>query len=117
MNFIKKSLAEMIESQHKVSKDTAVAFPITTKLHPRASVNLNLLLQKIPFPYTSMRDSTCFCLPALLPQACYDNDLSQEACSGETYAVVKHICETFAFTSFGDYHDCYLYSDILLLAD
>ena len=117
INFIKKSLAEMIDSQHNVSKDAAVAFPITATLHPQSAINLDLLLQKIPFPYTSMRDSTCFHLPALLQQSCYDNDLSQEECSNETYAMVKRICETFAFSSFGAYHDCYLYNDILLLAD
>ena len=117
MNYIKKSLAEMIDSQRKVSKDVAVAFPITAALHPQSTVNLDLLLQKIPFPYTSMRDTTCFHLPALLQRSCYANDLSQEECSDESYAMVKHICETFAFTSFGDYHDCYLYSDILLMAD
>ena len=117
MNFVKKSLAEMIDSQRKVSPDARVAFPITAALHPQASLNLELLLQKVPFPYRSMRDATCFHLPALLPQSCYDDDLGQEKCSDATYALVKKICETFELTTFGQYHDLYLHTDVLCLAD
>ena len=99
MNFVKKGLAAMIVSQRKVSSDASLAFPITARLHPQASIDLDLLLQKIPFPYASMRDDTCFHLPAVLPQSCYDNDISVEKCSDETYQLVKHICETFGFTT------------------
>jgi hypothetical protein len=117
MLFVKSSLANMVESQRKAVPLAEDAFPNMATFHPQASVNLEKLLQKIPFPYSSMRDTTCFRLPALLPQSCYDDDLRQEPCKDETYGLVQEIVELFGFTSFGDYHDTYLYSDVLLLSD
>ena len=117
MNFVKAGLDKLIKSQSKVSDDPALAFPEMARHHPLASVNLPLLLQKIPFPYSSMRDSTCFRLPALLPQECYADDFSGKPCSDEVYAQVKHIVETFDMKSFADYHKCYLHTDVLALAD
>ena len=117
MLFVKEGLGKMVDSQRKAAPQAKDAFPHMAAFHPLANVNLEKLLQKIPFPYSSMRDVTCFRLPALLPQCCYNNDLRQEACNDETYGLVQEIVELFGLTSFGDYHDTYLYSDVLLLCD
>jgi len=117
MLFMKCGLGKMIDSQRKVHADAQIAFPNMAAFHPLAGVNLEKLLQKIPFPYSSMRDSTCFHLPALLPQSCYDEDLRQEKCDDKTYALVQEIVQIFGMSNFGQYHDAYLHTDALALTD
>ena len=115
--FVSAALANMMESQRKAFSSAILAFPAMAAFHPHAGADLELLLQKIPFPYNTMDSMNCFDLPALLPQSFYDNDLTKEACSDETYALVKHIVTTLGLTTFGDYHDVYLFTDILAYRD
>ena len=92
------------------------------KEHPfldrcRSGASLELFLQKVPFPYTSMQDSRYFDLPALLPQSAYYDDIKQEACSDEAYAIVKEVVERFKLVAQEEYCDLYLYSDVLMQTD
>ncbi len=67
--------------------------------------------------YTSIVDSTYFDLPAVLAQTAYDNDLAEEPCSDRDYAMVGTVVDHFALQNQGDYHDLYLWTDVLALAD
>ena len=128
--FASTSLAKLIESQRKVAPTLAECFPMLTAHHPflarSAGVegvegvnqeSLDLMLQKVPMAYKLIVDKRYFQLPAILPQECYDNDLTDEPCSEKEYATVHEVVEHFKFTDQGEYHDLYLYTDVLTLAD
>lgn len=117
-NFLKSSLDTLIESQRGTHDILQQAFPRMASFHPKASdATLELLLRKIPMPFSSMRDSTCFFQPALMPREAYDNDLSGVACDFKKYAEVQHVISTLGLQTFGEYHDVYLFTDVLALAD
>ena len=77
---------------------------------------LELLLRKVPFLYTAMTDHLYWSLPAVLPKEAYDSELSGE-CSDEDYELVKVVCRYFDIENQSQYHDLYLWTDALALAD
>ena len=68
-------------------------------------------------PYTSITSEQYFELPPVLPREAYDNDLTDEPCTEEEHELVKKVVEHFGLTDQGQYHDLYLYTDALALAD
>ena len=78
---------------------------------------LALMIKKVPFPYASMTSPDYFKLPALLPIEAYDDDIAEEPCSQERYTQVKNIVEYFGMNTQEEYHDLYLRTDVLALAD
>ena len=56
-------------------------------------------------------------LTSLLPKKEFYSILSQQNISKEDYKYAQKIWQTFEMQSFGDYHDLYLETDVLLLAD
>ena len=58
---------------------------------------LELLLRKVPFPYTAMTDHSYWSLPAVLPMEAYDSELGGK-CSDEDYELVKLVCNTTTST-------------------
>ena len=75
------------------------------------------MLKKVPFPYASMTSPDYFKQPALLPIEAYDDDLADVPCSQKRYTQVKNIVEYFGMTTQEEYHDLYLRTDVLALAD
>lgn len=117
-NFLKTSLDGLIKSQRNTTPNLAAAFPHMYKHHPQATnLTMEMLLRKIPMPFSIMTGPECFSLSALLPQDAYYNDLASEPCSDATYALVKDVVERLALDTFADYHDVYLCTDVLALAD
>ena len=53
----------------------------------------------------------------MLDQAAYFDDIAQKPCSDEAYALVKKVAERFSIKSQREWHDLYLFSDVLLLTD
>ena len=47
----------------------------------------------------------------------YKNDLTGEECTQADYKLVDDVVKTFELQTFGAYHDVYLYTDVLALAD
>ena len=125
MKFNDAGLAKMIDSQRKVKAKLSESFPILTRMHPFVAglegdaleKTLDLILRKVPFPYTSLKDQSSFNLPAALEQCSYDDSMSGVACSAEKYAMVKKVVERFDLPDLGAYHDLYLFTDVLALAD
>ena len=64
-----------------------------------------------------MVDTSYFSMPSVLPKSAYDNDLAQEECSDKDYEMVKTVVQHFDIQNQGDYHDLYLWTDVLALAD
>ena len=77
------SLEKIIDSHRKTKPSLAKAFPRFMEHHPwmegipenEVEHALNLLLRKIPMPYSSMTGPEYFELPALLHRNKYSNDM------------------------------------------
>ncbi len=117
-------LANLIKGQRKPCKDgkttLSECFPILAANHPflkkfPGDVSLDLILQKVPMAYTAITDSGYFDLPTVLPQEAYDNDLSGEPCSDKDFKLVGTVAQHFDLKDQGEYHDLYLWTDVLAL--
>jgi len=67
--------------------------------------------------FSRMTSSAYFDLPAVLDRESYKSDLTGEECSEESYAMVKKVVAYFRLKNQRDYHDLYLSTDSLALAD
>ena len=83
--------------------------------------NLNkfvLLLRKGVYPYEDMDNWRKFDETILLPpKEAFHSNLNLENISDEDYAHVQKVWEVFEIKNRGEYHDLYVQSDTLLLAD
>ena len=77
----------------------------------------DLLLRKGVYPYDYIDSPTKLTETALPPQAAFFSILNQEAINTEDYAHAMEVWRVFKCRTMGDYHDVYLRSDVLLLAD
>jgi hypothetical protein len=76
-----------------------------------------LLFSKGVFPYeyfSSLEKFNDTCLP---PKECFYNHLKEEGISDEDYDRAHSMWTKFGCQTFKDYHDLYLKTDVLLLAD
>ena len=76
-----------------------------------------LLLRKGVYPYDYMDSPAKFDETKLPPPEDFYSILNEEAISAEDYAHAEKVWEAFQCATLGDYHDAYLKSDVLLLAD
>lgn len=76
-----------------------------------------LLLQKGVYPYDYMNDFNKFNDTSLPPKHEFYSLLNKQDISDEDYARAQKVWKTFNLKTMGDYHDLYLNTDILLLAD
>ena len=76
-----------------------------------------LLLRKGVFPYDYFDCSSKLDELQLPPQKCFYSTLNQEECTDEDYSHAQNIWTTFNCKTFGDFHDLYLRSDVVQLAD
>ena len=124
LKFLKASVGELIASQKKAFPDLSSGFPHMANFHPavdtvggRTHETLEMLLRKVPFPYSAMRDIDFFARPALLDKEAYFNELRQKHISNEEYEEMRHIVASLSITTMRQWHDLYLYTDVLALAD
>jgi hypothetical protein len=123
-SFLKDSLEKLIENYTEGS--LTESFPHLARNHSCLQEDylehialtkeeaMKEIVRKIPMPFRAMQDNTCWTKPALLPREAYYNDLKKEECSEEKYAEIRKTCETMRFKNFGDYHDCYAQTDLIL---
>ena len=76
-----------------------------------------LLLRKGVFPYDYFDCESRFGETQLPSQKCFYSTLNQEECTDEDYGHAKNVWRSFDCQTFGDYHDLYLCSDVVQLAD
>jgi hypothetical protein len=55
--------------------------------------------------------------PPVFPPDYYRDDFLDQEVEPADYALVQRIVDTYELQSFADYHDLYLYTDVLALAD
>ena len=79
--------------------------------------SLNLLKRKGVFPYEYMTDFSKLSATSLPPKEAFYSQLNDSHITDEDYAHAKNIWKTFDCKTMRDYHDLYLKTDVLLLAD
>ena len=82
--------------------------------HPQ---HLDMLLRKGVYPYDYMDDWARMAETALPPQAAFFNKLSDSDVSDDDYKHAQQVWNAFNCKTLGDYHDLYMLTDVLLLAD
>ena len=76
-----------------------------------------LLLRKGVYPYDYMDSWEKFDENILPPKEAFYSNLNLEDISYEDYIHAQKVWDVFEINNIGDYHDLYVQSDILLLAD
>ena len=80
-------------------------------------VQRELLTRKGSYPYDYMDSFERFEETQLPPQAAFYSQLKEQELSDEDYEHAMAIWSSFGLRSMGQYHDLYLKTDVLLLAD
>ena len=81
------------------------------------SKSLELLKRKGVFPYEYMTDFSRLGATCLPPKEAFYSQLSDSHITDSDYAHAQNVWKTFGCKSMEDYHDLYLKTDVLLLAD
>ncbi len=79
--------------------------------------SLDLLKQKGVFPYEYMTDFSKLSATSLPPKEAFYSQLNDKHISDEDYAHARKVWDAFGCKTIRDYHDLYLKTDVLLLAD
>ena len=79
--------------------------------------NVELLSKKGVYPYDYVSSISKFSETQLPPKSEFYSKLNDENISDEDYQHAQYVWETFSCKTIKDYHDLYLKSDVLLLAD
>ena len=90
---------------------------VHTRRKFRDPVERSLILRKGVYPYEYMSSSDKFLDNQLPPIECFESKLNDSQCSGEDYEHAQSVWKTFGIKTMQQYHDLYLLSDVLLLAD
>ncbi|CAB4039210.1 Gastrula zinc finger, partial [Paramuricea clavata] len=112
LQFMNASLEKLVSN---LAKDGDNMFPTLKKYID--SDKVPLLLRKGVYPYDHMNCVERFEESTLPPKESFYNVLNDEQVSDEDYAHATTVFNRFACQNMGDYHDLYLMSDVLLLAD
>ena len=75
------------------------------------------MLQKLVYPYEYMDDWEKFNETSLPEKGNFCSHLNTEDITNANYAHAKRVCKDFELKNSGKYHDLYVQSDTLLLAD
>ena len=108
INFMQSSLDKLVKSTD--------SFSILEKLMPEENKR-KLLQKKGIYPYEYMDAFEKFDENKLPEKEKFHSSLSGEGITDEEYAHAQEVWETFGCQTLGSYHDLYVATDVLLLAD
>ena len=108
VNFLLSSLDKLVKGSDE--------FPIMHKMVPEENKR-GLLLKKGIYPYEYMDSFKRFSEVQLPETEKFYSSLSGKGITDEEYVNVKQVWATFGCQNLGDYHDLYVTTDVLLLAD
>jgi len=112
--FMNSSLAKLVEN---LPKDRLIHTQQYLNHHYGSSDGLELLTRKGVFPYSYFTSMDILELTQLPPQAAFKNDLTARDISNDDYQHAQKVWNHFEMTTFRQYHDLYLDTDVHLLAD
>ena len=115
LNFMNASLDTLVQNLEK-KNDGGENFTHLNQ-HFTKEEELILLKRKGVFPYTYLEGPHVFEEKHLPPQEAFFNDLQQKSISEEDYRHAQKVWKTFNMRDLGEYHDLYMKTDVLLLAD
>ncbi|XP_072014272.1 uncharacterized protein [Amphiura filiformis] len=96
--------------------DNLSNFPTMKKFFP-SEEKRRLLVRKGVYPYDHVDSLKKLEETRLPPKAAFYSRLNEENISDEDYEHAQRVWESFEMKTFREYHDLYLESDVLLLAD
>jgi len=108
VNFVQSSLDKLVKGSEE--------FPIMEMMVAEENKR-KLLLQKGIYPYEYMDSFERFDETQLPEKEKFFSSLSGKGITDDEYAHAQKVWETFGCQTMGDYHDVYLTTDVLLLAD
>ena len=89
----------------------------TYKFFNHDSNKFILLLRKDVYPDEYLDDWEKFCETSLTEEEDFSNHLNMEDTTDADYAQAKRVCKDFEMKNLGEYHDLYVQSNTLSLAD
>ena len=81
------------------------------------SVKFKKVIRKGVFPYEWLTDVACFAQPCLPQKDQFYSRLNSNGITDADYTHAKDVWKTFEMSTMREYHDLYLKTDVLLLAD
>ncbi len=111
--FLPTSLSSLVET---LKRDGIDSFKYL-RHHYTNDNDFNLLVQKGVFPYEYLSDSSKFEEETLPPPQNFYDKLNDQNISDSDYQHAQTVWNHFQIKTFQEYHDLYLKSDVLLLAD
>ena len=111
MKFMSKSLDSLVKT---LGKDKFMT--LTSQMSVDES-SLELLKRKGVFPYEYMTDFSKLSAKSLPPKDAFYSELTNTGISDSDYEHAQNVWKTFDCKTMRDYHDLYLKTDVLLLAD
>ena len=111
LQFLNASLDTLVQN---LNRDGAHLFKHTAAHFPN---NLNLVTRKGVYPYEYMDSPSKFTETSLPPLEKFYSKLRDESVSDEDYEHARHVWNTLQLKNMRQYHDLYLTTDVLLLAD
>lgn len=116
MNSSIESLVNNLRSGCKTVEKLREAFPNTSK-HFNNNTQFEFMTQKGVYPYDYIDTYDKLNLAVLPPKEAFKSRLYDAECSDEDYKQAEDVWKAFGCETFLDYHNLYLKSDVLLLAD
>jgi len=116
------SLEKLVESLRNKDEYDISKFKLTQKYFKKLYPNLTdeqmkLIITKGVYPYEYMDSFDRFNESCLPPINMFYSSLNNSSISDKDYKHALKVWETFNIKTMGDYHDFYLQTDVLLLAD
>ena len=113
LNFMNESLAKLVDN---LAADGDQYFHHIKRHFPDPTERA-LLLRKGVYPYEWMDNEEKMDIPSLPSQEEFYSSLTLQGITEEDYRHAQNVWATFKMKKMKDYHDLYLKSDVLLLAD
>ena len=113
VQFLNESLDTLVKN---LAKQGGSRFQNLSKHFPREEER-DLLLRKGVYPYDHMSSWDRFSDKSLPPKSAFDNKLNESSISDADYTHAQKVWKTFKMSDMTSYHNLYLLSDVLLLAD
>ena len=112
LQFMSSSLSNLVDNLKKSGIDK---FKYTTEVFGDKT---EMMTRKGVYPYSYMSSFRKFHVdPNKLETRHFKNDLTGEDISDVDFKFYQEVCDKFNIKNLGEYHDLYLKSDVLLLAD